>query len=70
MVQELRRVLGRVEVRVLLLLACGAFLISLAIALAKPAGPDGDVPTVNSWDDLLKRYLLFRDSNYPIVPPV
>lgn len=70
MVRKLRNLWGRVDVRVLMLLVCGVFLVGLAICLAQlTAASDPDLPTISSWDDLLGQYLFFREFNYPLVVP-
>ena len=72
MVRKLRNLMGRVEVRVLVLLACGIVLTSLALVFAqtlKSSSVELPFPTVSTWDDLAKQYLIFREQNYALVPP-
>ncbi len=71
-VQRLRKLLGRVEIRILLLLTCGALLASLVLVFAQTAKPvtsEASFETVSAWDDLVKKYLLFREFNYAMVAP-
>lgn len=72
MVRTLKRILGRVEVRILLLLSFGALAFTLALSFAQtlksvPAAPP--VPQVSSWNDLVSQYLDFREHNWPLIVP-
>lgn len=71
MVRKLQYLWGRIEIRVLMLLACGLFLAVLAVGLAQLAIPssDSDFPTISSWDDLVGEYLRFREANYALLAP-
>ena len=71
MVQKLRHLWGRVEIRVLVLLVFGFLLAGLALAFAQLAksSSDEDPNLVSSWDDLVKQYLDFREHNYALVVP-
>ncbi|MFH0880535.1 MAG: hypothetical protein V2A34_12535, partial [Lentisphaerota bacterium] len=72
MVQEIKRFMGRVDMRVMIFLVMAGLVGSLAYAavqLAKPAVEEPAFPTVNTWQELVKEYLAFRDSSYPLVPP-
>ncbi|MFH0878972.1 MAG: hypothetical protein V2A34_04600, partial [Lentisphaerota bacterium] len=40
-----------------------------AIHWTKPAVEEPAFPPVNTWQELVKEYLAFRDSSYPLVPP-
>lgn len=72
MVRKLRSLMGRAEVRVLLLLACGLVLVGLALSIAQTptaSSPAFDPQTVSSWDELIQRYLDFRKEEYALVAP-
>lgn len=71
MVERFRRLLGRTEIRVLVLLVCCILLAGLAVSVAQLTKTSSDLalPTVSSWDELLKGYLLFRECNYALVVP-
>ncbi|MFH0878474.1 MAG: hypothetical protein V2A34_02060, partial [Lentisphaerota bacterium] len=72
MVQEIKRLMGRVDMRVMIFLVMAGLVGSLAYAavqLAKPAVEEPAFPTVNTWQELVNEYLAFRDSSYPLVPP-
>lgn len=69
MVQELRRVLGRVDARVLGLLALFILIATLGLAVAQLVKADDDPQSVATWDDLVKRYLVFREDSYQMVVP-
>ena len=71
MVEHIRRLLGRVEIRILVLLVCGSLLISFALAVAQLTKIPSSEPSnrVSSWDDLTKKYLSFREDNYELVVP-
>ena len=71
MVRQLRRLWGRVEIRVLALLVFGFLLAGLALAVAQLAksSSNDDLQLVSSWDDLIEKYLDFRERNYALVVP-
>lgn len=72
MVQKLRHLWGRVEIRVLVFLVFGFLLAGLALAIAqtlKASSSESPFPTVSTWDDLVKQYLDFREHNYALVVP-
>lgn len=69
MVQELRRVLGRVDARVLGLLALFILIATLGLAVAQFVRSSDDSQSVATWDDLVKRYLVFREDSYRLVVP-
>ncbi len=72
MVQKLRHLWGRVEIRVLVFLVFGFLLAGLALAIAqtlKASSSESPFPTVSTWDDLVKQYLGFREHNYALVVP-
>ncbi len=69
MVQELRRVLGRVDARVLVLLALFTLIATIGLAVAQLVKADDDSQSVATWDDLIKRYLVFREDSYRMVVP-
>jgi hypothetical protein len=63
--------MGRIEIRVMFLLACGVLLTCFALAVAQftKSSSEFDPPTISSWDDLVKEYLIFRALSYPLVAP-
>lgn len=69
MVQELRRVLGRVDARVLGLLALFILIATLGLTVAQLVKADDDPQSVATWDDIVKRYLVFREDSYQMVVP-
>ena len=71
MVERLRRLMGRPEIRILVLMVCCILLAGLAVSIAQLTRTSSNLalPTVSSWDELLKDYLLFREFNYPLVVP-
>jgi hypothetical protein len=71
MVERLRRLMGRTEIRILVLLVCCILLAGLAVSIAQwtRAAFRFELPTVSSWDELVMEYLQFRDSAFPLVVP-
>ena len=72
MVHKLKRMMGRVDVRVLVLLTAGILMGSLAWATVQLSGEqaeDSDARTLNTWRDLIKEFADFRDTSYPLVIP-
>lgn len=71
MFRNIQHLLGRVEIRILVLLVCGFLLISFALAVAQLTKIPSSEPSnlVSSWDDLTKKYLSFREDNYELVVP-
>ena len=72
MVQKIRRLMGRVDMRVLCLLLLGGLVGSLAFAavqLTREQSEDFDARTINTWAQLTKEFTDFRESSYPLVIP-
>lgn len=70
MVQKLRPLWGRVEIRVLISLVFGFLLAGFALALAqRTTSSADDANVVSSWDDVIEKYLDFRAHNYTLVVP-
>ncbi|OGV44927.1 MAG: hypothetical protein A2X46_17315 [Lentisphaerae bacterium GWF2_57_35] len=64
--------MGRVDVRLLVLLAMGVLLGTLAwaaVQLTKEQTDDFDARTLNTWRDLIGEFTRFRESSYPLVIP-
>ncbi|MFH0879867.1 MAG: hypothetical protein V2A34_09155, partial [Lentisphaerota bacterium] len=65
MVQKIKRLMGRVDMRVMIFLVMVGLVGSLAYAAVqwtKPSSEEPAFPTVNTWQELVKEYLAFRDS--------
>ena len=72
MEQKIRRLMGRVDVRVVCLLLLLALIGSFAFAavqLTKEQAEDFDARTLNTWAQLTKEFTAFRESSYPLVIP-
>ncbi|MFH0908272.1 MAG: hypothetical protein V1929_05885 [bacterium] len=72
MVQRFKTILGRVDFRLLTFLAVFVVFASLAVSIAQvtkaPAQIDNS-QTVATWDDLIKKYIAFREQSYILVVP-
>lgn len=70
MVQRIKSLFGRAETRTLVLLALLTLIMTVGLGLAQLARlTEADDRSVGSWDELTKRYLVFREQTYMIVPP-
>lgn len=69
MVQQLKRVLGRADARALALLALLILATTIGLTVAQLVKADDNSQSVATWDDLIKRYLIFREDSYPLVVP-
>lgn len=70
MVQPIKSLFGRAETRTLVLLALLTLIMTVGLGLAQLARlTEADDRSVGSWDELTKRYLVFREQTYMIVPP-
>ena len=69
MVQQLKRVLGRADARALALLALLILATTIGLTVAQLVKADDDSHSVATWDELIKRYLIFREDSYPLVVP-
>ncbi|MBN1268071.1 MAG: hypothetical protein JXB04_00645, partial [Kiritimatiellae bacterium] len=73
MVKEIRRLLGRVDLRALIVLVSAltltAVLLSFAQVTTSPA-QDLALPVVSSWAELVEMYLAAREREYPLAIPI
>ena len=66
MVQKINRLLGRIDFRILSLLSVSAMLITIGWSFAHFSDESN---TIDSYEDLVQRYLDYRDHNYMLAVP-
>jgi len=69
MVQKFKQILGGADRRVLVLLALAVMLGSLCLSMAERDQKSEGPSAVADWEDLLRRYLEFREKVWPILAP-
>ena len=66
MVEQLKRIVGKVEVRTLTVLSVLVLLVVIGWSYAQLTGASN---TVGSYDDLVNRYLDYRERSYMLCVP-
>ena len=70
MVQRLRRLIGRVDSRILIALSATLLIAGSLFTLAQLIQSTAAyTPTLSTWNDLAKEYLAARNRDYPLVVP-
>ena len=70
MVQQLRRLVGLVSIRIVISLVSVFLLATIVFSVAQLVQSTAvSVPTISTWNDLAKQYLASRESEYPLVVP-
>ena len=70
MVQQLRRLVGRVSIRTIVLLVSVLLLATIVFSVAQLVQSTSvSVPTVSTWNNLAKEYLAARERDCPLVVP-